>query len=224
MIFGNNVFVHIPKTGGQTIYSLLKLKHLEHNADNLHGSGNPELSHLTALEIKNRISNYDERFSFAFVRNPWDRFISEYLFRNRDVINGSIPSCGLPFYANWGFKEIPSIKELLLQLQEIKPNIRKLCHPTYNHFFDQTDFVQNEDGKVIVNHIGRFENFVEECKILCKIFKVSYNSKFHRNKSKRLHYSAYYDIETKKLIHDLYKKDIEFFGYKFEEKAYIKFL
>ena len=47
------------------------------------------------------------------------------------------------------------------------------------------------------------------------------NDKFnlpHVNKSReKKHYSTYYDAETKKMIEEIYGKDIKYFGYNYED-------
>lgn len=95
----NSVFVHIPKTGGTSVeYFFLRemglnppeplnagtfykgLKHL--------GLGRKEdfpLQHLRAWELKKRLLNYSQKYSFSLVRNPTDRFISELAWKNLPI-------------------------------------------------------------------------------------------------------------------------------------------
>lgn len=62
------IFVHIPKTAGVTISSILDdyctLDEKKKHNMNPHGQ-------------RNQISRY---FKFCFVRNPWDRFLSCYFY------------------------------------------------------------------------------------------------------------------------------------------------
>jgi hypothetical protein len=40
----------------------------------------------------------------------------------------------------------------------------------------------------------------------------------HHNKSERTHYADYYDDESRALVQQIYARDIELFGYRFDEE------
>jgi hypothetical protein len=71
------IFVHIPKTAGSSIAKSLAL-----------GGGKVQFggmnkvydTHTTARQLKASYPNYDNFFTFAFVRNPWDRLYSWFTF------------------------------------------------------------------------------------------------------------------------------------------------
>ena len=85
------VFVHIPKTGGSSIEESLDMYGFQNSGENsifdptiLFGH---ELQLMTADEIfayleANRFDPYKYLW-ISVVRNPFDRFVSEYLWRSR---------------------------------------------------------------------------------------------------------------------------------------------
>ena len=83
------IFVHIPKTGGASIEKSLGIfgndnnGNLEPNFEILYGQTKDKiLQHLKIEEIKKLKKKEFETFKLvSFVRNPYDRIISEYLWR-----------------------------------------------------------------------------------------------------------------------------------------------
>lgn len=72
------LFIHIPKTGGMAIKSILKDSLFDLDFKN---------RHLFAREFCDRISRqlYDKLYKFTVVRNPYDRLVSYYYFMLNDV-------------------------------------------------------------------------------------------------------------------------------------------
>jgi hypothetical protein len=71
------IYVHIPKTGGQSISKMLSQAELLCKNEN-----NCELEHLTMSMILNRLKP-ESYFKFAIVRHPVDRLVSEYFFSKK---------------------------------------------------------------------------------------------------------------------------------------------
>jgi hypothetical protein len=61
------LFLHIPKTGGTSVRTAL-------------GMG-PIPYHVRALWLRQRCPEAFNKFSFAFVRNPWDRMVSYFYYQ-----------------------------------------------------------------------------------------------------------------------------------------------
>jgi hypothetical protein len=94
-----------------------------------------------------------------------------------------------------------------------------------NYWFvgPQSDFVRDKNGKVLVDFIGRFENLQSDFDRVCPEIGLPPTALPHVNKSKVIRkykgYQDYYDKESKEFIAELYKSDIELFGYEFDRSS-----
>ena len=194
------IFVHIPKTGGTSVLHSMprKLKPFPHGWDR---KFKKYRQHFTMSELLKHGYINSEQFSlyfkFAFVRNPWDRFLSEFAYRKR--LHGKSFPCGF--------------KEFLINGQgdtqrraAIKQHIRPQC-----------EFVCDESENWLVDFIGRFENFQEDFKLACDKIGLHTQELPRKNKSEHKHYTEYYNDETRQIVAEKYAKDIEYFGYEFGE-------
>ena len=80
------IFIHIPKCGGTSIeHSLLKNENVTKITDDVkqkyriyYTHGGVDVQHRKIDQFKDvREKDY---FTFTFVRNPWERFLSEYFY------------------------------------------------------------------------------------------------------------------------------------------------
>ena len=185
------IFVHIPKTGGSSIFRALSFCNNAPDTD--------ENRHLELIEIYNRYGylagdddgqagGLKKYFKFAFVRNPWDRVVSMYSYRLRN-------------------REIPPD----LTFSEFVVNRRE--HPFGMHR-DQVKFIEDPAGQVAVDFIGRFENLEKDWSTIQSRFGIS-SGLPHLKRTSHRPYQTYYSPELRKEIADLYRRDIETFGYRF---------
>ncbi len=243
------VFVHIPKNAGQSIenvfLNLLNLTWKNRAPLLLRFNENPELgperlAHLKSYEYTKfkymTDEQYETYFSFAFVRNPWDRVVSYYKYLG---------------YANkCDFNSFVS--------NELK---RDLWNNRHWFVGPQSDYLYL-DGVLNVDFVGRFENLQEDFNKVCselglEAMEVPHINKSHNNASTKLtktsrvissicnflnepslikikqkamlliqqkkqfptykNYWEYYNEESKKIVSELYKNDIENFNYTFEK-------
>ena len=123
---------------------------------------------------------------------------------------------------------------------------RRVWKEMYWFVRPQKEFVYNEDGDLCVDFLGRFErlqaDFDEVCKRLDapptplphvnraqehwrnarpslhprKMLRYIRKHRFRRPAPTFPHWRDYYDEETRLVVADLYRDDIELFGYRFE--------
>jgi aminopeptidase-like protein len=78
----------------------------------------------------------------------------------------------------------------------------------------QKDFVTDQNGELIVDFVGRYENLLEDFQHVCEALNLA-ASLPHLNKSPHMDYRSYYTGSSIKIIEENFKDDIEFFGYSF---------
>jgi chondroitin 4-sulfotransferase 11 len=188
---GNYLFIHIPKTAGTSVGEIVA------------HTGRP--GHWTAEEYRSlNGKKFEKYFKFCFIRNPWDRLVSSYFYlkkggkSERDAV-----------FSNKFLKHLNSFEAFVYSLE--KNN--KLQN--WVHFLPQTHFICDCNGKLIVDFVGRFENLsedFEEVRIRLGLSNVKLEWK---NQSTRKDYKQYYNEKTNTIVGDLYKTDIDLFGYKF---------
>jgi len=72
------------------------------------------------------------------------------------------------------------------------------------------------DGEMAVDYIGRFENLQHDFNELCQMQLGRTVLLPHLSPTARDHYSTYYTKDTRERVGEIFQKDIERFGYKFE--------
>ena len=82
-----------------------------------------------------------------------------------------------------------------------------------------------EDGKILLNHIGKYETFEEDFDIIASDIGIPERYKHLPRKNastkqkdainNRKYYEEYYTDKTRKIVEERYKKDLEYWGYEF---------
>jgi len=196
------IFLHIPKCGGSSLNSILseyspRGRNIHHLLG--HPGLNGYLSHLREHNLK--AADYT---IFSFVRNPYSRLVSAYFFLKEGGHAGP---------AGRRLAEVLNLKELSFR-EFVKKHIsgKELGHQWTPFFI----FVNDKNIKSI-DFIGRFENLQEDFNIVCDKIGIPQQQVPHYRQTKHKHYTEYYDDETRKIVAEMYGKDIQYFGYKFGE-------
>ena len=192
----NVIFIHIPKTGGTTISRMFGLEHSDRKDIFYHHDGDVEWDHASAKLIKyTNPQIYEKSDKFAFVRNPYDRAVSEFFFKKSSNDTRIIDCSNINFndYVDFLYNNFENILS------------KKQCEKS--HFIPQTTFVL-EDVKIFY-----FENFSNNIKSIRRMYNLEIYNKIE-NKSEHEYYSQYYDQKLKNKIYNLYYEDFKIFGYK----------
>ena len=195
------LFVHIPKTAGNSIQSALRdysedqLVALRKEQDGIERFGlrNPNYNvkkHSTLREYRDALGHEQLRnlYKFTCVRNPWDRMISYYFTPTKSQENF----------------DRKKFRRIISEAVSVADYLR----------LDRDE----EDPFANVDYVMRFENLAEDFRTVCGTLGISPATLPRYNRSNREHYSKYYDAELRELVTKRFAREIERFGYTFEEQ------
>ena len=176
------VFIHIPKCAGNSMVDAFGVHVHSHQPANYYWR-------------EKKILNY---YLFTFVRNPWDRFLSAYLFLKDGGINDVDKLAQKNLIKGRDFEEFlldTPVHEILQQV----------------HFKRLTHFLNRK-----VDFVGKYENLDADFKQLLINIKADDIELPHLNATRnKKHYTEYYNDKTIKAIKRLYFRDIKLFNYEF---------
>jgi len=143
--------------------------------------------------------NRDLKFTFCFVRNPYDRAVS--------------------IWRHISFRKFNSFEKFCEKLEESQKTPHLLSQAQRWHGAPFSDHILDSSGDVLVDAVGRYENFQQDFKKICSDLDLRTAQLPIRNKSTKRsqNYASHYNKKTKEIISKIYERDIEFFGYKFGE-------
>jgi hypothetical protein len=158
-----------------------------------------DLAHLFAIYVRDAVGDsvFNEFYKFTIVRNPWDKLVSQFSYMStRGDMRNLI-----------GMNKDDDFKKYLSL-------IKKTPHL---HWDLQVDFIYDSNGDLMVDYVGRYENFNDDVKKALSHVGIPCDTIPHVGKSNRRDYQSYYDEESKGIVEEMYREDIKMFNYKFEE-------
>jgi len=196
------LFVHIPKTAGNSIQTILRdysedeIVALRGEQDGIERFGlrNPNYKirkHSTLAEYRAALGEEQFRnlYKFTCVRNPWDRMVSYYFRPSRNA-------------KDWARKEF---RKMILKALSVADYLR----------LDEGE----EDPFRNVDYIMRFETLGDDFRRVCAALDIPAKQLPKYNRSRREHYSSYYDDKLRALVSERFALEIERFGYTFDSRA-----
>ena len=197
------IFVAIPKTGTHSVRQALRAHMGPRDIEQVglfvqKQFPIPELAqlqhgHLSLEQVRPylRRETFESVFKFAFVRNPFDRFVSYCAFITRQ--EGEFERD--PRRVMQEFLDDPPLDHILFQPQH--------------------SFVSDPNGELLTDYIGRVEEMQQSYDYICEQIGIPSTQLDRVNSSSRRGYRDYYDDELIEGVAKLYARDLELFGYEF---------
>jgi hypothetical protein len=198
------IFAAIPKTGTHSVRQALR-EHLGENdieqvglfvnkrfpfeelAATRHG-------HLGLAQVRPFLGEevFASYFKFAFVRNPFDRFVSYCAFMTRQDDRFDRDPQGVMRHI----------------LYEVRPMQHILFQPQHTLLVDA-------EGALLSDHFGRVEEMQASYDAICARIGIPTRTLEQVNSTRRGDYRQYYDQQLIDGVSDLYRRDLDLFGYGF---------
>ena len=89
-------------------------------------------------------------------------------------------------------------------------------------FIPQWEWISDSNGNLIIDYIGRFESLEKDYETICSYIGYRKGDLPHINKSNHRPYWLYYDDETRQIIAEIFKRDIDYFGYSFDNVGWFQ--
>ena len=199
------IFFAIPNTATHAIRIALR-PHLDDSDEEQVGLfvqkkiADPDLAkishgHISCMQMRDVSDEglWRSYFKFAFVRNPFDRFVSYCAFMNRN---------------NPDFHDRP--QSYMYNTLMSKKNKKHIL------FQPQHKFICDENENLLTDFVGRYETLENDYHLVCQKSGLQKPRLQKVNGSQHNHFSEYYNEELLDFVKEYYKKDFEIFNYSTE--------
>lgn len=154
----------------------------------------------------------DMNFSFAFVRNPFSRFVVNYKNQYSRASYGVFDKYA--FGLLLGRHRVKNFQDFLKKTLSIPEKFRD------DHLVSQYTFLYDEDGSCRVDFIGKIENAQQDWAYIQE--RTGLPDLPHINKTVQVDWRDFYNLDLAELVYNLYREDFEVFGYQEEYDRLIK--
>ena len=198
------LFIHIPKTGGNSIQSVLKRYSEDQVIRRSHQDGlerfgvvNPKIGatkHAPLSYYKQRLplDLYTRLYKFTCIRNPWERMISLYFSPDKNR-------------TEWN-------RDAFIRVVKRAP-------PTLSYLDDRPRGIARliqRKANIELDFVMKFETLQTDFDAVCDAIGIPKQTLPRYNAANRKHYSAYYDGDLIQLVAKKFQYDIEHYQYAFE--------
>lgn len=182
------IFIHVPHTGGTSIMGIIRS-----HVDDL--EWRQDIHHDPVPKVKHCVDCFDDYYKFSFVRNHWDWLLStwSYEYTNRDSIEEN---------------NVQNFNDFIKELLSEDSNL--VSFPKNGFFGFLGEELCYVDDVAILNE----ERFVGLNSIIRKS-KLGIDWYPHYNKTNQLNRENVYNEETKKMVENYFRDEINYFGFEF---------
>ena len=149
-------------------------------------------THENILAAKRRMpaERFEDYFKFAFVRNPWERLVSEYEFILTRPEHGR-------------YKRVKSLDSF--------SDFIHMQIPRGDAY--QVNMLCDRRGRLLMDFVGKIENLDQDWQTACTRAGIPYQALPHRNVTERKPFKDYYDSDSIQLVAKHWAREIELFDY-----------
>lgn len=207
------IFIHISKCAGTSVekaFGIDTSKHTKTNRDSLFGWDNEyklHLQHATPQQLFDHHlitrDQWDSYYKFIIFRNTWSKLLSDY------------------FWTKKGYGKEGTFENYLKHSGTFSEILNNSSHYLYcgEHLNHQKDYFFLNNERINYNRELSFDKiglgFLDITNDL-GLPKSFFEKKENIGVNQKKHYSFYYSKKNKRLAETLYKKDIDFFDFKYE--------
>lgn len=213
------LFIHQPKCAGSSITEYCKMHYFKVDTVN-----------QSWTKVDHFSKSFDDFIKFSFIRNPWDRAISNWKMFSTWRRPSWIAAMSFEEYIEiiTGASSYSKIDQFKLWEQNCENNEDRLYIESQyyislvNHAAPLThEFSKliSPSGNLAANFIGYFERLDEDFQTLINHFTLPSFSLNKVNPGEHRPYYEYYSNKTRKIIGDFYANDIELFNYDFKKQV-----
>ena len=198
------IFAAVPKTGTHSVRQALREHMSEDDIEQVGLFVNKRFpfeelaairhGHLSLQQVRPFLGEeaFADYFKFAFVRNPFDRFVSYCAFMSRDSGHfATDPQAVMRYF----LFDAPPEKHILFQ--------------------PQSSLLVDGDGQLLTDMVGRVETMQASYDAICARIGIPPRALDQVNSSSRGDYRAYYTDPLKDAVATRYAQDLALFGYDF---------